>query len=257
MEDEHAENEQELLAGRETLARSLLRYLTDEELASCNTSGKLNAPQVLTFFKAVYEDGDLKMDQEGAYGDQQCSCGCDILYIHYIQHIVSGEEIMVGSRCILRFDYRLREALKEAKRSLEIKQHPLNFCSFCRRKNKDGDHFSCLKKQRMAMEQKEQAERYAAMVIKHNESIAAEQKRQARAEIMKRFACHVAESSDDESNCYKKHTMRWYFDINYSKKHIAKNNGALWDNKVRLWYATNPFEALQLKDLGFTLLQPK
>lgn len=137
-DDEIEENEASRHLGREQLARSLLRYLNADEISKLNDSEKTNSHAVLERFEAVYESGFLKMRDGGSYGKETCSCGHDILYIYFIVHKCSGHEIMVGSKCILRFDYRLKKAMAIKIREEEYLKNPTEFCRICKKRNKQA-----------------------------------------------------------------------------------------------------------------------
>jgi hypothetical protein len=262
-EEEIEENEETRHLGREQLARSLLRYLTQEELTQCTSAEILNSHAVLDRFEAVYESGLLKMDDGGDYGQETCSCGHEILYIYYIKHKSSGQEIMVGSRCILRFDHRLKVAMAIRIRENEFLNNPEAFCKLCKRRNAQGDHITCSTKKRKAEEAEENAKKKALDDIRLQERLKelelirkTEKEAQKKAHEIFVARCNKLEkyATRFEGHPDIWHERGWFFDVPFNSNATVKGLGLRFDGDRKKWYTLSMVTALRIKDAGFKLI---
>jgi len=204
--EEIEESEQDRASGKETLAKSLLRYLDTAELTEVNKSGVLNSFAVLDCFSPVFIAGFLKtQDAEQVY----CSCGVSILHMYFIIHKKTAVEIVVGSKCILRFDSGLREAIHLTRREEEIKKNPSAFCLYCKKRNQNGNHNSCT----------------------------------LEAQKNKLFLLAYKKPHNGYGD------YRWYFEVDFQFKDAVKSLKAKWDATRRHWFTDNWKVALEVCNL--------
>ena len=108
------------------LIRSLMNYLTDEELEDIQNQNQINPDDIINEFYLTERTYNADLQE-----NMMCSCGVSITDIHFIRKNDSNYDIPIGNVCIKKFEKLFKE-YKNLDKKVWNKE---KYCLYCGEKN--------------------------------------------------------------------------------------------------------------------------